>query len=103
MTINNNQPPDASRLSDLALDQTQGSSRATGTSASTPAGTGSTAGDDLISLSNSSSLVQQALQSSSSARQARVQELKALVQSGQYEPDASAVSSALIDAHLNGS
>jgi anti-sigma28 factor (negative regulator of flagellin synthesis) len=62
----------------------------------------STPGDDSISLSNTPNLVQQALNSSSSERSARVQELKALVQNNQYQPDAQEVSSALIDAHLTG-
>jgi flagellar biosynthesis anti-sigma factor FlgM len=102
MIINNNPTPDPS-LSNL--DKALNSSR-TANSASTGASqfatTDSTPGDDSISLSNSPNLVQQALSSSSSARSARVQELKALVQSNQYQPDATEVSSALVDAHLSG-
>jgi flagellar biosynthesis anti-sigma factor FlgM len=100
MIINNNESPDVSRLN---LDQTQQSARTAnaGASKSTSA-TGNSPGDDSISLSNSPNLVQQALASSSSARSARVQELKALVQSNQYQPDAQAVSVALINAHLTG-
>jgi flagellar biosynthesis anti-sigma factor FlgM len=97
MIINNNETPDVSRLN---LDKTQGSSRAAGSGASTPATTASTPGDDSISLSNSQNLVQQALGSASSARLARVQELKALIQSNQYQPDAQEVGRALINAHL---
>ncbi len=100
MIINNNESPDVSRLN---LDQTQQSSRTASTSASkSTSTTDSTPGDDSISLSSSPNLVQQALASSSSARSARVQELKALVQSNQYQPDAQAVSVALINAHLTG-
>ena len=101
MSINNNESPDVSRLN---LDQTQQSSRAAsaGASKSTSA-TDNSPGDDSISLSNSPNLVQQALSSSSSARSARVQELKALVQSNQYQPDAREVAGALINAHLGES
>jgi flagellar biosynthesis anti-sigma factor FlgM len=100
MIINNNESPDVSRLN---LDQTQQSARTASAGASKSSSvTGNSPGDDSISLSNSPNLVQQALASSSSARSARVQELKALVQSNQYQPDAQAVSVALINAHLTG-
>jgi flagellar biosynthesis anti-sigma factor FlgM len=100
MIINNNESPDVSRLN---LDQTQQSARTAGAGApKSTSATGNSPGDDSISLSNSPNLVQQALSSSSSARSARVQELKALVQSNQYQPDAQAVSVALINAHLTG-
>src|SRR5271166_4755541 len=100
MIINNNDTPDVSRLN---LDKTQGSSRTSGAGASQPATTtDNSPGDDSISLSNSPNLVQQALDSSSSARAARIQELKALVQNNQYQPDAQEVSRALISAHLGG-
>jgi flagellar biosynthesis anti-sigma factor FlgM len=101
MIINNNDAGDVSRLSQAALDKTQGSSRPSA-AASPFAGTDSTPGDDSISLSSSPNLVQQALNSSSSSRSARVAELKALVQNNQYLPDATEVSSSLIDAHLKG-
>jgi flagellar biosynthesis anti-sigma factor FlgM len=98
MIINNN--PDVSSLN---LDPTQSSARPAGGAAPAPTTTTeSTPGNDSISLSNTPNLVQQALNSSSSTRSARVQELKALVQSNQYNPDAQEVSSALIDAHLAG-
>jgi len=99
MIINNNDTPGVSSLN---LDKAQQSARTTGSGASQSASTSSTPGDDSISLSNSPNLVQQALASSSAARLARVQELKALVQSNQYQPDAQEVSSALINAHLTG-
>jgi len=100
MTVNNNPTPDVSLLN---LDKTQSSPPAAGLgAASKPATTDSTPGDDSISLSNSGNLVQQALASSSAARSARVQELKALVASNQYQPDAQEVSSALINAHIAG-
>jgi flagellar biosynthesis anti-sigma factor FlgM len=99
MIVNNNPTPDSLYNVDKAK-----SSSPTGAPAAAPklASTGSTEGNDSISLSNSPDLVQQALASSSPARMARVQELKALVQNNQYQPDAQEVSSALIDAHLAG-
>lgn len=102
MIINNNDTPDVSRLNlDQAnLNKTQGSARAA--EASNVATTSGAPGDDSISLSNSPNLVQQALASSSSERSARIQDLKALVQNNQYQPDAQEVSSALINAHLTG-
>lgn len=102
MIINNNEPPDVSRLNldQTSLGKTQATSRASG--AYNSAGTSSTSEDDSISLSNSPDLVQQALASSSATRSARIQELKALIQNNQYQPDAQEVSSALIDAHLTG-
>ncbi len=101
MTVNNNDNPDVTRLSldQTSLQKTQGASRAAGANTS---GTGSASGDDSISLSSIPNFVQQALTSSSSDRAARIQELQALVASGQYQPDAQTVSSALIDAHLQG-
>ena len=100
MIINNNETPDVSRLT---LDQTQQSSRTAGPTASkSTAATDATPGDDTLSLSSSPNLVQQALASSSSARSARVQELKALIANNQYQPDAQEVSRALIDAHRVG-
>jgi flagellar biosynthesis anti-sigma factor FlgM len=100
MIINNNQTPDVSLLN---LDKTQSSSPTTGANASKfTATTDSTPGDDSVSLSNSPNLVQQALNSSSSARSARIQELKAQVENNQYQPDAQEVSRALISAHLGG-
>jgi flagellar biosynthesis anti-sigma factor FlgM len=104
MIINNNDTPDISRLNldqTNNLNKTQASARAAGASGASST-TDSSPGDDSISLSNSPNLVQQALTSSSSERSARIQELKALVQNNQYQPDAQAVSSALIDAHLAG-
>ena len=102
MIINNNDTPDVSRLNlDQAnLNKTQGSSRAAGSS--NVAATSGAPGDDSISLSNSPNLVQQALASSSAERSARIQDLKALVQNNQYQPDAQEVSRALINAHLTG-
>lgn len=103
MIINNN---DTSGVSQLNLDQTnlnrtQASSRASG-AGTNYATTDSTPGDDTISLSSSSNLVQQALNSPSTSRSARIQELKSLIQNNQYNPDAQELSSALINAHLAG-
>ena len=99
MIINNNDTSDVSRLN---LDKTAGSSAAAGAGASKTTSTANTPSSDSVSLSNSPNLVQQALDSYSSARAARTQELKALVQSNQYQPDAKEVSQAVIAAHLGG-
>lgn len=102
MIINNNEPPDVSRLNldPAGLGKTQGTSRASG--AYNSASASPTSGDDSISLSNTPNLVQQALASNSPARSARIQELKALIANNHYQPDAQDVSRALIAAHLNG-
>jgi flagellar biosynthesis anti-sigma factor FlgM len=102
MIINNNETPDVSRLNlDQAnLSKTQSSARSG--SAASSSQTASSTPEDTLSLSNSQDLVQQALNSSSASRDARIQELKALVANNQYEPDAQEVSSSIIDAHLAG-
>lgn len=98
MIINNNEASNASRLN---LDQTPASSRTADAVSTQPAGRNTSRGGDSISLS-SSNLVQQALSSGASARSARVQQLKALIQNNQYQPDALEVSRALISAHIAG-
>jgi hypothetical protein len=100
MIINNNESPDVSRLNQTTVDRAPGSSRAAGAGASQLAGTDGTSGNDSISLSNSPNLVQQALTVSSPERSARTQQLKALVQNNQYQPDVKEVSLALIAAHI---
>src|ERR1700722_7360716 len=99
MIINNNETSDVSRLN---LDKTTGSHSAAGTNASKFSTTDSAPGSDSVSLSNFPNLVQQALGSSSPGRASRVQELKALVQSNQYQPDAQEVSRAVIGASITG-
>jgi len=100
MIVNNNEVPGASRLN---LDQTAASSRTTDAAPSQSAGaSGATSGADSISLTSSSTLVQQALSAGSDARAARVQQLKALIQSNQYNPSAQEISSAVISAHIAG-
>jgi flagellar biosynthesis anti-sigma factor FlgM len=99
MIINNTEASGASRLN---LDQTSGSSRAAEAAASQSSAGNTSPGGDSISLSSSPNLVQQALNAGTSARAARVQQLKALVQSNQYQPDAQEVSRALISAHIAG-
>lgn len=101
MIINNNPTPDVSNLQ-TTLEKTQAPTRSAGAEASNFATADSTPGDDSISLSNSPNLVQQALNSSSPARSARTQELKALVQNNQFQSDAQELSSALVSAHLGG-
>jgi flagellar biosynthesis anti-sigma factor FlgM len=101
MTVNNINNSELSGSSRLGLDQTAATSRSaeTGSNQSTSS-VGS--GADSIALTSSSGLVQQALHAGSDVRAARVQQLKALVQSNQYLPSAQEVSSALVDAHLAG-
>ncbi len=55
---------------------------------------------DSITLTSTRDLVQQALNSGSEARLARILELKQQIESNQYQVDPLAVSRALIDAHL---
>jgi hypothetical protein len=101
--INNNELPGVSQAN---LDQTSGSSRAAeaayGPTAAPAAGSGASPVSDSISLSSSPNFVQQALGAGASARSARVQQLKALVKSDQYQPSGLEVSRALISAHIAG-
>ena len=76
MIINNNETSDVSRLN---LDKTQARPPPPAPPRPNPPAPTPRQGSDSISLSNSPNLVQQALNSSSAARSARVQELKALV------------------------
>ncbi|HTW66621.1 MAG TPA: flagellar biosynthesis anti-sigma factor FlgM [Bryobacteraceae bacterium] len=101
MTVNNinNNEVSGSRLN---LDQTAASSRTSGAGSAQNSSDASNTGADSIALTSSSSLVQQALNAGSDSRTARVQQLKALVQSNQYQPSAQEVSSALISAHIAG-
>jgi anti-sigma28 factor (negative regulator of flagellin synthesis) len=103
MIINNNEASNASRLNldQTNLDQTSASSRTAEAVSAQPAGVNTSPGGDSISLS-SSNLVQQALSAGASTRSARVQQLKALIQNNQYQPDALEVSRALISAHIAG-
>jgi hypothetical protein len=102
--INNNEAPGVSQTN---LDQSTASSR-TGEAASAQraaaqtAGSGASPVSDSISLSSSPNYVQQALSAGASARSARVQQLKALVQSDQYQSSGLDVSRALIGAHIAG-
>lgn len=63
---------------------------------------GSSQTSDSITLSQSRDLVQLALSSGSADRETRIQQLKQLVQTNQYQVDAGTLSNALIDAHLAG-
>jgi flagellar biosynthesis anti-sigma factor FlgM len=67
------------------------------TRASQPAGTAS----DQVDL-GSQGLVSQTLSAGTADRAARVEELKALVQSGQYQVDTGALSRSIVDATLKG-
>lgn len=107
MMINNINNTEAPGVTQTNLDQSTAPSR-TSEAASTqgasaqPAGSPTSPVNDSISLSSSPNLVQQALSAGASARSARVQQLKALVQNNQYEPSAQEVTRALIGAHIAG-
>jgi len=93
---------DTAGVSRPNLDQTS-ESRKVGNAA--PSGSGSVArtpGEDSIALSNTSDLAQQALTSGEAVRSARILQLRHLIETNQYHIDATAVASALIDAHLAG-
>ena len=91
---------DTAGVSGMNLDQTS-ASRQIGNAASSSSGAvDRTPADDSIALSNTSDLVQQAL--TSDTRSARILQLRHLIETNQYQVDAAAVASALIDAHLVG-
>jgi flagellar biosynthesis anti-sigma factor FlgM len=58
--------------------------------------------NDGIELGSQSGLLTYAQQAGSSERQDRVQELRALVQSGQYQVDSSALSTSIVSAASAG-
>jgi len=99
MTIKNGDTAGVSRMN---VDQTTGSRPVSGAASSAPGSISRSAADDSIALSNTSGLVQQALTAGSDARAARVEQLRQLVATNQYQVDPAAVASALIDAHLAG-
>jgi len=102
MMINNINNNDAPGVTQTNLDQSTAASRTSEAASAQPAGSPTSPVNDSISLSNSPNLVQQALSAGVSARSARVQQLKALIQSNQYQPSAQEVSRALIGAHIAG-
>jgi flagellar biosynthesis anti-sigma factor FlgM len=57
---------------------------------------------DQIDLGSQAGLLSQAQSAGSSDRQARVEQLKALVQSGQYQVDSAELSQSIVNAALNG-
>jgi anti-sigma28 factor (negative regulator of flagellin synthesis) len=63
---------------------------------------GVVSGNDGIDLGSQSELLTYAQQAGSPERQDRVQELRALVQSGQYQVDSSALSQSIVSATSNG-
>ena len=84
--------PQSERLSD-SLNVTSGAGRV-----ATPAG----AASDQIDLGSQAGLLSQAQSAGDIDRQARIEQLKALVQSGQYQVDPSALSESIVNAALNG-
>ncbi len=59
-------------------------------------------GSDQIDLGSQSDLVSQAQTASSGDRSARLEQLRALVQSGQYQVDTQALSQSIVSAAVNG-
>jgi flagellar biosynthesis anti-sigma factor FlgM len=57
---------------------------------------------DQIDLGNQSGLVSQAQTAGADSRAARIEQLRALVQSGQYQVDPAALSRSLVDSALSG-
>lgn len=57
---------------------------------------------DRIDLGNQSDLVSQAQTAGASDRAARIEQLRALVQSGQYQVDPAALSQSIVQAALSG-
>jgi flagellar biosynthesis anti-sigma factor FlgM len=68
------------------------------TRVSQPAGTPG----DRVDFGSQNTLVSQTLDAGAAARTARVEQLRALVQSGQYQVDTGALSKSIVDATLNG-
>jgi flagellar biosynthesis anti-sigma factor FlgM len=74
----------------------------TGSNSSGPVTTSTTGSSDGIDLGSQLALLSQALQSGADERSSRVDQLKALVQSGQYQVDSGALSESIVGAALNG-
>jgi flagellar biosynthesis anti-sigma factor FlgM len=85
--------PQSERLSE-SLKLTSGPGRAPSTASSSSS--------DQIDLGSQAGLLSQAQNAGSSDRQARVEQLRALVQSGQYQVDPAALSKSIVNAALNG-
>lgn len=62
------------------------------------------AGDssDGVDFGNQNGLLSQTLNAGAADRASRVEQLRALVQSGQYQVDSGALSKSIVDATLNG-
>jgi flagellar biosynthesis anti-sigma factor FlgM len=69
---------------------------------STSVGRGAESASDGIELGSQSELLAYAQQAGSADRQSRVQELRALVQSGQYQVDTTALSQSIVSATTSG-
>ena len=93
---------DMTDASQINLDQARSSREVVDTAASTTGTASGPRSSDSIALSGVSSLVQLALGAGVDTRAGRVQELKQQIDSNQYSIDSTAVSSAIISAHLAG-
>lgn len=84
--------PQSERLSE-SMKLTSGSARIPSTTSGA---------SDQIALGSQAGLLSQAQSAGDSDRQARIEQLKALVQSGQYQVDPAALSKSIVNAALNG-
>jgi hypothetical protein len=99
MTINNGALPNAATpdLDRASVSREVGTSGASGSASTDP-----TATEDRITLSNGNELIQKALTAPSADRSNRIQQLKNLIQTNQYNVDPVTVGRALVDAQLSG-
>ena len=91
---------DALNISKSQSDRLYQALKSDGSSSSAAAGSHAPA--DAIDLRRQAGLVSQALAAGSGVRASRVEQLRSLVQSGQYKVDTAALSQAIVTASLNG-
>jgi anti-sigma28 factor (negative regulator of flagellin synthesis) len=73
-----------------------------GPSAPTASSTTAAPGQDQIDLGSQSGLVSQVQNAGANDRASRIEQLRALVQSGQYQVDTAALSQSIVGAAING-
>ena len=87
----------------ISKSQTEGVFDSTATAARNGrAGQNADVQNDQVDLGSQSDLVSQAQTASSGDRAARLEQLRALVQSGQYQVDTKALSQSIVSAAVNG-
>ena len=97
MKINERDTVNISKPQSDRLTETQNASSRTAR-ASQPAGSAT----DGVDFGSQNGLVSQARNAGAADRATRVEQLRALVQSGQYQVDTGALSKSIVDATLNG-